>query len=286
MVSAAESATGPSTRLKQKALQALGELPPFSPILAKLLAMLSDDEASFGTLGDLIEKDTVVAGNVIHLVNSALYARRSKINSVRHAISVLGVNKLRNVVLGMSVARMWKSVSLPKSWSTARFNAHSGATAIFSDILVQHLDVEYPEGAFIAGLLHDIGHLLVAWSLPKEYEEILTRSQAGTPWLDCERQVLLFTHAELSAEALNVWKFPQQIVEAVRLHHEPGAGLSLAKVIGAADSYIKSVGLAIYEQPPNPDVIALEELGLDHGLIEALTGDLDQECNALLQFLK
>jgi HD-like signal output (HDOD) protein len=162
MVPAAELTPGLSAKLKQKALQALGELPPFSPILSRLLATLAREDASFGTLGDLIEKDTVVAGNILHLVNSALYARTSKINSVRHAISVLGVNKLRNAVLGMSVARMWKSVTMPKGWSTARFNTHSAGTAILSDLLVQHLDVEYPEGAFIGGLLHDIGLLLVA----------------------------------------------------------------------------------------------------------------------------
>ena len=234
----------------------------------------------------MIEKDTVVAGNVLHLVNSALYARSSRINSVRHAISVLGVNKLRNAVLGMSVARMWKSVTMPQGWSTARFNAHSAGTAILSDLLVQHLDVEYPEGAFIGGLVHDIGHLLLAWSLPKEYEEVRARNMAGTSWGECEREVLGFTHAELSGEALIVWKFPEQIVEAVRLHHTPCEGLSLGKVIGAADHYIRSIGLSIHPQPLEPDTSSLLELGLDPKLVEALTGDLDRECEILMQFLR
>jgi len=286
MVSTAELTPGLTAKRKQKAIQALGELPPFSPILSKLLATLAKEDASFGTLGDLIEKDTVVAGNVLHLVNSALYARSSKINSVRHAISVLGVNKLRNAVLGMSVARMWKSVTMPQGWSTARFNAHSAGTAILSDLLVQHLDVEYPEGAFIGGLVHDIGHLLLAWSLPKEYEEVRARNLAGTPWGDCEREVLGFTHAELSAEALIVWKFPEQIVEAVRLHHTPCEGLSLGKAIGAADHYIKSIGLSIHPQAIAPDTSSLLELGLDPKLVEALAGDLDRECEMLMQFLR
>ncbi len=286
MVPAAELTPGLSAKLKQKALQALGELPPFSPILSRLLATLAREDTSFGTLGDLIEKDTVVAGNILHLVNSALYARTSKINSVRHAISVLGVNKLRNAVLGMSVARMWKSVTMPKGWSTARFNTHSAGTAILSDLLVQHLDVEYPEGAFIGGLLHDIGHLLVAWSLPKEYEEIRVRNVAGTEWVDCEREILGFTHAELSEEALIVWKFPEQIVEAVRSHHTPTERLSLGRVIGAADHYIKSIGLAIQPQAEEADLSTLLELGLDSKLVVALTGDLDRECELLMQFLR
>jgi HD-like signal output (HDOD) protein len=275
------------SKLKEKALQALGELPPFSPILSRLLATLAKEDVSFGTLGDLIEKDAVVAGNVLHLVNSAAYARRTKINSVRHAISVLGVNKLRNAVLGMSVARMWKSVTMPAGWSTARFNVHSAATAILSDLLVQHLPADYPEGAFVAGLLHDIGHLLLAWSLPQYYSEVQSRAALGAPWDECEREIFGFTHAELSANALAIWKLPEPIQDAVRAHHDPPTGLiTLGRVVGAADRYVKSAGLGIHPQALcEPDLTSLEDFGLASSLLTALTGDFQNECKAILQFL-
>jgi HD-like signal output (HDOD) protein len=80
----------PADKLSQRALGALGKLPPFSPILNKLLASLAGEDVSFAKLGDLIEKDTVVAGNILHLVNSALYARRATITSVRHALALPG----------------------------------------------------------------------------------------------------------------------------------------------------------------------------------------------------
>ena len=113
--------------LRARAIRCLGELPPFSPILNRLLASLAKEDVSFNKLGDLIEKDPVMAGNLLHLVNSALYARRGSINSVRHALSLLGINKLRNAVLGMSITRMWNQVRTPPSWSMARFNMHSSA---------------------------------------------------------------------------------------------------------------------------------------------------------------
>jgi HD-like signal output (HDOD) protein len=290
MVPSAAVIPDSAAKLRQTALRALGELPPFSPVLSRLLATLAKEDVSFGALGDLIEKDTVVAGNVLHLVNSAIYARRSKINSVRHAISVLGVNKLRNAVLGMSVARMWKSVTMPAGWSTARFNAHSAGTAIMSDLLVQHLDVKYPEGAFIGGLLHDIGQLLVAWSLPKQYEEIRSRHGSGTPLEECEREILGFTHAELSGDALEVWKLPEPVQVAVRMHHTAGDELSMGKAIGAADAYIKSIGLSTHPlpgpQPEGPDMNALLALGLDPKLVDALTGDFETEVKAMMQYLQ
>ena len=276
------------TKLKEKALQTLGELPPFSPILSKLLATLAKDDASFGSLGDLIEKDAVVAGNVLHLVNSAAYSRRAKINSVRHAISVLGVNKLRNAVLGMSVARMWKSVTMPSGWSTARFNQHSAATAILSDLLVQHATVDYSEGAFVSGLLHDIGLLLIAWALPHHYAEIQTQAATRIYRDIAEREVLGFSHAELSASALAVWKLPEPIQTAVRAHQEePTSVITLGRVLGAADRYVDSIGLSIQAQPAKEsDTGPIQALGLHPSLIAALAADFQVECKAMMQFLQ
>ena len=94
------------TDYREKALRSIGNLPPFSPVLNKLLASLAQDNVSFSTVGELIEKDTVMAGSVLHLVNSALYGRRGTINSVRHAVALLGIDKLRNAVLGMSITRL------------------------------------------------------------------------------------------------------------------------------------------------------------------------------------
>src|ERR1035441_4393838 len=115
--------------VQNKALRSLGQLPPFSPILNRLLASLTKDDVSFAKLGELIENDTVISGNLLQMVNSALYSRRGTVNSVRHALSILGINKLRNAVLGMSITRMWNQVHVPASWSMARFNLHSAASA-------------------------------------------------------------------------------------------------------------------------------------------------------------
>jgi HD-like signal output (HDOD) protein len=112
-VTASAPQTDKKVDLRDKALRSLSALPPFSPILSRLLATLAAEDVSFAVLGDLIEKDTVAAGNILHLVNSALYARRGTISSVRHAVSLLGVNKLRNAVLGMSIARVWNRVKMP-----------------------------------------------------------------------------------------------------------------------------------------------------------------------------
>src|SRR5439155_24931738 len=122
---------------KEHALRSLEKLPPFSPVLNRLLATLAREDVSFAKLADLIENDTVLAGNVLKLVNSALYGRKGSVNSVRHAVSILGVTKLRNAALGMSITRMWSAIHTPAAWSMARFNQHSIAAALLADLLTQ-----------------------------------------------------------------------------------------------------------------------------------------------------
>lgn len=279
----------------QKALRSLGALPPFSPILTRLLATLAEEDVSFSVLGDLIEKDTVVAANILHLVNSALYGRRGTISSVRHAVSLLGTNKLRNAVLGMSIARVWNRVKMPPSWSMARFNMHSAAVAVLSDLLAQKLPVHYPEGAFVAGLLHDIGKLLIALALPQHYGRILQLfTEGGRTLLECEREVLGFTHPEVSASALEVWKLPVEIQTAVREHHDPVVSsaplgeIPLARLVNAANQYANSTGIPVLVNngADCADGSALESLGLDKEKLLTLLADFREENNAMAAFFR
>jgi HD-like signal output (HDOD) protein len=259
--------------VRDRALAALGKLPPFSPILNRLMASLAQEDVSFAKLADLIEKDTVLAGNILRLVNSALYGLRGTVNSIRHAIALLGLGKLRNATLSMSVARMWTQVKTPAGWSMSQFNLHSVAVAILADAVTQRRAAPYAEGAFAAGLFHDLGQLLVAVGLPQEYEQIGALCQEnGKTLLEAESEVLGITHAELSAEALAVWNLPEPIQMAVRFHNNSeldptllDAGeLSLSVVLQSADRYVKGLGisLGLFEAHPGDAGPTLDSLGL------------------------
>jgi HD-like signal output (HDOD) protein len=289
----AEPSESQAAGLKEKALRSLGTLPPFSLILTRLLATLAEESVSFSTIGDLIEKDTVVAGNILHLVNSALYARRSPVSSVRHAVSLLGINKLRNAVLGMSIARVWNRIKMPAFWSMARFNMHSAAVAVLADLLAQRLPVEYPEGAFVAGLLHDSGRLLIAAALPQEAERIADLYERGhRPLIECEQEVLGFTHPALSAEALKYWKLPVTVQNAVRDHHLPpgpfnGEEIPLGHVVSAANAYVNSLGITILNRgSANPNPKVFEPFGLGPDKLQGLIDEFAAENQAMSGFFR
>jgi HD-like signal output (HDOD) protein len=264
--------------------------------LNRLLASLAKEDVSFNKLGELIEKDPVMAGNLLHLVNSALYARRGSINSVRHALSLLGINKLRNAVLGMSITRMWNQVRTPPSWSMARFNMHSSASAILSDLLAQRLSVDYAEGAFVAGLLHDVGRLLIALGLTEEYGRILQMHDSeGKSLLECELEVIGLKHPDLSGEALAHWNLPEPIQNAVRHHHspelDPSSGrageVKLSQVLDAANQYVNSMGESIFKKTQEcADPTLVESLGLSDDQLQIVLTEFKTEYEAMSSFFR
>jgi len=255
------------------------------------MASLAQEDVSFSKLADLIEKDTVLAGNILKLANSALYSLPGTVNSVRHAVSLLGVNKLRNATLCMSVARLWKQVKAPPGWSMASFNLHSAGVAILADLLAQKLQCEYAEGAFAGGLFHDLGWLLVALGCPDEFKQIALLCKQGEPWAaEYELQVLGVSHAELSADALASWNLPEQIQEAVRFHKTPeldpaaarGERFPLSRVLNVADQYLEGMGstVSVYETARDGVPNLPDTLGLGIGLAVSLE-EFEAEFNAI-----
>lgn len=282
---------------RARALSSLSNLPPFSPVLNRLLATLSNEDVSFSVVGEIIEKDTVIAGNVLKLVNSALYGRRGEVTSVRHAASMLGMNKLRNAVLGMSMARLWNQIQTHSDWSIARFNLHSVGVAILSDLLAQRVIVDHADSAFLAGLFHDLGKLLIAIGLRQEFSAILTLYSGNEASLcECEREVIGVTHAELSAAALEAWKLPEPIRAAVQAHHNPDVHLagvplgmhSLSQVIHCADTYLNTAGISVEKHRSPADAPLMEPftaLGMGDDLT-SLIEEFDIEYQALTLFFR
>ena len=262
--------------VRERALRSLNDLPPFSPVLNRLLAMLGKEDVSVNDMASVIERDTVLAGNVLRLVNSGLYGRRATITSVACAISLLGLTRLRNVALGMSVSRIWQKLRFARGFSLVRFNHHSLAVALLADGIATRVPVEFSEGAFVAGLFHDLGRLLMATSLSEEYEAI-ERIIAGAEDRSAqardhiEREILGITHAELSASALTKWNLPPPVIAAVTSHHHPGRArdgkVPLALAVQVADEMADqlSAGVSEYEdRGGDPDLALLTSVGVQN----------------------
>lgn len=247
------------------------------------MSSLGDEGISFADLALIIEKDTVLAGSVLRLVNSAFYARRGTVNSVKHAVSVLGIGKLRNLSMSMSLARMWAGPGLPQGWSSRHFNLRGVTTAILADQIAVEKNADYAEGAFSAGLLQNVGLVLIAIALPEDYASVVAMYQSGSDCLpDYERAQMDLTHAELSGEVLERWHLPPPIAKAVLHHHGPHEGsAALSRIVDLADQIAGQMGILAQpwlRAPEGQPEQILAQAGLENraaSILEAFHGEFE-----------
>jgi len=284
--------------LRRQAMASVAKLPPFSAVMNKLMTTLADEDVSFGEVAAVIEQDTVLAGNVLKVVNSAAYGRRGTVNSVRHAVSMLGLSRVRNTAMSISVGQMWGRLDLHPQWSPKQFHLHSTAAAIFADLTAVELvsmgvAVNYPEGAFAAGLLSGVGLLLIATALRQEYTQLngcySHASDSGGGSLDaCEQALMGFPHCELSADILEHWSLPAAIADAVRHANLPGEQppAALSDVIHLATTLATQTGHSIqsWVRPPVGETRAtLEQAGFG-AKAEALLATFQVQMKAMGPF--
>jgi HD-like signal output (HDOD) protein len=215
------------------------------------------DEVSVAKLAVVIEQDAVLTGNLIAIANSVFYGRTGTVCSLRQAIARIGIHKTRNALLGFSVLRSFRTIRLPPTWSLARFNDHSLATATFSDLLVQKVNAKDAEWAFLSGLLHDIGLLLVATGLPEEARAI-SEVESDYQLVEQERQVLGFTHFEIGVALLSRWGCPAIVQDASLFCQNNSfqyeSPLNLGMVVKTASVLADASGMSMFGSRGDEDV--------------------------------
>ncbi len=255
------------------ALKLVADLPPLSPMVRHLLATLysQTDDISLSQVAVWIEKDTLTAGRILALANSAYYARTEPIVSVHHAVSRLGLNAIRNLVASMSMSRYWNRIPTPPEWSTSRFNAHSIGVAVLSDMIACAISPDKAQTAFLAGLFHDIGHVGVALLLRDDADAI--KKLIASKHIHAEQlesELLGFSHSELSAATVRSWNLPAVIEDAVRFHAAEidcdrikAGDVALSDIVHLADSYVDYEGLSLSGRKEKGDMLSIfDQLGL------------------------
>jgi HD-like signal output (HDOD) protein len=216
--------------------------------VARLLSRVAFNNVSFKELTELVVKDAILCAQILKTVNSAGFARSRTISSIQQAMTLLGMGQLRRIAVSFAVGNLFSKAKTPPSWSRERFNLHSGATALLTEAIVDRIANEDKDGAFVGGMLHDLGKLLIAVTLPEDYETIAaTVFATGQPTFQCEREILGIDHAELSALALCKWGLPELVWLSVYRHHDPQAADApwLAVVIDKADRFVNHLGITI-----------------------------------------
>lgn len=194
----------------------LGSLPV---VFHKLVEVVNDSRSSASDVAEIISNDTDLSARLLRLVNSAFYGLRSKIDTISRAVAIIGSNQLVSLAMGISVITSFQGV--PESLINMQsFWRHSLACGIIGRILASYHSSPNTERFFVAGLLHDIGRLVIYKHLPEHARYMLEQAGAkGVLLTDMEREVLGFSHEALGGELLNQWKVPVSLETNVRFHH-------------------------------------------------------------------
>jgi putative nucleotidyltransferase with HDIG domain len=199
----------------------IGDLPSVPVIAGTVIALVEDPNASADDLRAVVERDPALAARVLKVANSSLFGFSRRIETLRHAIALLGFRTVKNLVMGASMKEVFKRFGLTERllWEHA---TRAGAVAA---MLTEHpaIDVEREE-AFVIGLLHDLGKIAINNSAPDEYSRVVAQVyNEGVGFVEAEREIFGFDHAEVGALVAAKWKLPPRLETAIRLHHSPEA---------------------------------------------------------------
>jgi HD-like signal output (HDOD) protein len=225
--------------LKQQ-IEKLGQLPTLPQVVQKIVSMIDRPETSAEALGRLIEKDQVLSAKVLQLANSPFYGFPARIASVSHAVVVLGLNVVKGLTLGATVFDMMKAAGMDELWR------HSLGVAMVSHLLATRLEQKNPEELFVAGLLHDLGKVVMYVKLPETVLRIADAVQTRDLYMmQAEREILGLTHADIAGWLATAWHLPTVLKEPIMYHHQPslatGAPMQTA-IVHVADVLVKAMG--------------------------------------------
>ena len=208
----------------QSYIGSIGCLPTPPRIYRKLTDAVSSEIADLGDISHIVEQDPAVTAQVMKQVNSAFFGLNRQISDLKEAISLLGVRSLRSIALSCQLNEQFKQSRDWDAFDFEKINQRSLLVARLAQAICRRVGASkvMQEQAFLAGLLHDLGILIMASHDPEQYKKLLNYAvKKQKPIYLVEKAAFGFFHGEVAGALLALWNIPPQVVEAVMLHHVP-----------------------------------------------------------------
>lgn len=222
-------------------LKVSGNLPVIPQVLVKLIDLCHQSEVNLLDVSGLVKKDAALAAKILQLCNSAFIGARSSFVDIHQSTVYLGVNAIKNLAISVSVQQVFRRVETNGLLNVDRFWYHSYQNAILAQRIAEAVEYPNPSEAYLAGLLHDIGKLLLWMAFPGKYAPLLLKGirchNGRLSFLEQEK--LHINHCDAGAWLAEQWGLPPLICDAIRYHHHPtdevARGLPLTRTIFLAD---------------------------------------------------
>jgi putative nucleotidyltransferase with HDIG domain len=242
----------------------LRSIPSLPTLYEEVTAALRKEDPSLNEIAKIISKDVGMAAKILQLANSAFVGASGRVSSLSQALSLIGTDTVRTLVLSVHVFSQFESNkqvtgNLPALWD------HSVAVSGLAQRIAscEGCGKAMVEESFTAGLLHDIGKVVLLAEMPREYHQIFEMNPRSK---DVELERLGCTHAEVGAYLMSIWGLPLSLVHTVAFHHRPGetaeTHFSTLTAVHAADAIASATDASPLNHDAELDLSYLERLGL------------------------
>ncbi len=277
----------------RKTLENVSTIPTLSMVIEKISRLLSNPQTSAEEIGKAITTDQALAAKVLKLVNSAFYGFPGRISTITHAVVILGFATVKNVVLTASIFDAFsKKTPISASFDLKKFWLHSIACGAASQCLAKHIGYGEKEECFIAGLIHDVGKIILCNFLPEEFEAVVQNTvRKECLFFESEKEMLHITHEDLGGIVTERWNLPKNLREAVRFHHSPvvnGEFSTIAGIVQAADILVRAMdyGSGGDDKIPQMADAVWSNLGFETLNLPDLLEDIDAEVDKAAIFMQ
>ncbi|WP_027722717.1 HDOD domain-containing protein [Maridesulfovibrio zosterae] len=261
------------------------KLASFPDIFFKVKEAVADTQSSAQHIADVVGLDVGLSAQLLKLVNSPLYGFPSEISSLVRAVAMVGGSELCTLALGLSTVGYFRDIP-PELIDMRSFWIHSLTCGVFSKIIAEQVQGVVPEEMFTAGLLHDVGRLILFKKMPcSAVQAMIYARENFVPLCEAEDMVLGFNHTDVAKLMFEKWNFPQNLIDIISSHHSPKKSVKSkeAGIIQLADNLALSVGIAeggMYVLP-GVEVGVWEQLGVDAERLTQIVTDYDYQIKEL-----
>jgi len=201
----------------------VGDLVSLPEVVLRINEMVSDEQASAADIGRVISQDPGLAARLLKMANSPMFGSMRQIDSINRAVTILDTKQIRDILISTTAAKVFDGIPNDVI-SVADFWHHSLYCALLAWALAVHSKKANADTLFTAGLLHDIGHLIMFNRIPQEELAAIMltiQGEASKDLIDAERELLGFDHTEVGSHLAQQWHLPELIVECIAYHHHP-----------------------------------------------------------------
>ena len=277
-------------RTLQSVIEEIEKIPVLPAVVARVMAMTRDPDCSADDLTAVVSSDQGLTANLLKLCNSPFYGLPRTISSLRQAVMYLGFHTLRNLVLTAVMHDMFRGEGEGYGFEAGGLWKHSVATAMAAQILSRRVRPAVLDTAFTAGLLHDVGKVVMRRALSAEFPKIeAVMREEGIPLVEAERKVVDCDHAEVGAKIGGRWNFPQDLIDAIGYHHRPEEAQGrpiIALMTHVANCIALRGGHGIIGEAVEeiPSEVALQAIGLSLEDLDEVTERVNEAVQGATEF--